>query len=65
MERLASQPVTPPPISAGLRAAWAASVVVLLLFGWGIIAWRADLMHAWPPSTRLYDAIGLTPSPAR
>lgn len=45
-----------------LRAAWVASLVVLLLFGWGVIAWRADLMRVWPASTRLYDAIGLPPA---
>ncbi len=60
MDRLATQPAPLPTRDPRLRAAWAASIVVLLLFGWGAIAWRADLMHAWPPSTRLYDAIGLT-----
>jgi len=67
MERVASQPAAVPHASFGLRAAWAASLVVVLLFGWGVIAWRTDLMRAWPPSTRLYDAIGLAPAtpPAR
>jgi predicted Zn finger-like uncharacterized protein len=67
MERLASQPPPLPRASLGLRAAWAASFVVLLLFGWGVVAWRADLMQAWPPSTRLFDALGLPPAtpPAR
>jgi predicted Zn finger-like uncharacterized protein len=62
MERLASQPAALPRAITGLRAAWAASFFVLLLFGWGIVAWRADLMRAWPPSARLYDAIGLGPA---
>ncbi len=67
MERLASHPAPLPRTSVGLRAAWAASLVVLLLFGWGVVAWRSDLMRAWPPSTRLYDALGLAPAtpPAR
>jgi predicted Zn finger-like uncharacterized protein len=62
MERLASQPAQLPGVAFGLRAAWAASLVVLLLFGWGLITWRTGLMHAWPPSIRLYDAIGLAPA---
>lgn len=61
MDRLATQPAPLPTGNPGLRTAWAASVVVLLLFGWVAVAWRADLMHAWPPSTRLYAAIGLGP----
>jgi predicted Zn finger-like uncharacterized protein len=62
MERLASQPAPLPQASLGLRAAWTASLVVVLLFGWGVIALRTDLMRAWPPSTRLYEAIGLVPA---
>jgi predicted Zn finger-like uncharacterized protein len=67
MDRLASQPAALPNANVRLRAAWAASIAVLLLCGLGAIAWRADLMRAWPPSTRLYDAIGLAPAapPAR
>jgi hypothetical protein len=38
------------------------SLVALLLFGCGLIAWRTDLMRAWPPSARLYDAVGLAPA---
>jgi predicted Zn finger-like uncharacterized protein len=63
MDRLASHPAPLPRASPLLRAAWAASLVVLLLCCWGMIAWRADVMHAWPASTRLYDAIGLAPNP--
>lgn len=59
MDRLAGHPASLPRASLRLRAAWAASLIVLLLFLWGIVAWRADLMRAWPPSTRLYDALGL------
>jgi predicted Zn finger-like uncharacterized protein len=63
MERLASRPPPLPQPSPALRAAWAASLVVVVLCGWGVIALRADLMRAWPPSTRLYEAIGLLPAP--
>jgi hypothetical protein len=59
MDRLASHPASFPQAPLGLRAAWAASLVVLLLLGWGMIAWRAEVMRSWPPSTRLYEAIGL------
>jgi predicted Zn finger-like uncharacterized protein len=67
MDRLASHPAALPRTDVRLRAAWAASIAVLLLCGLGVIVWRADLMRAWPPSTRLYDAIGLAPAapPAR
>jgi predicted Zn finger-like uncharacterized protein len=61
MDRLASHPAALPLGNAGLRAAWAASIVVLVLLGLGFVTWRGDLMRAWPPSTRLYDAIGLAP----
>ncbi len=62
MERLASHPAPLPRTGAALRVAWAASLVVVLALGWGIIAWRADLMRVWPPSARLYDALGLGPA---
>ena len=42
-----------------VRAAWAASVVLLLALAWGAYAWRGEIMHAWPPSERLYAALGL------
>jgi predicted Zn finger-like uncharacterized protein len=63
MDRLASQPAAVPRASNGLRVAWAASLLVLLLFVGGMLIWRAGVMRAWPPSTRLYDAIGLAPAP--
>jgi hypothetical protein len=65
MDRLASESVPLERSSNALRAAWAVSLVVLLGLGWGVGYWRADLMRLWPPSTRLYDFIGLAPSPGR
>jgi predicted Zn finger-like uncharacterized protein len=41
------------------RAGWAASLVLLLGLAWAAYAWRASIMHAWPPSGRLYIAFGL------
>jgi predicted Zn finger-like uncharacterized protein len=42
-----------------LRVAWAASVVAVLLLVTGAVAGRAGIMQAWPPSIRLYAALGL------
>jgi predicted Zn finger-like uncharacterized protein len=58
------RPPAPRPLPArrnmALRIAWAASVVVVLLLGWGAYAERTVIMQAWPPSIRLYTALGLT-----
>jgi hypothetical protein len=43
-----------------LRVAWAASVVIVLLLGWGAVAERTMIMQIWPPSIRLFAALGLT-----
>lgn len=67
--RAVSAPVaTPrvdPPIApsrrstTAIRLAWVVSVLVLVLAGWGAVAWRTEAMHAWPPSQRVYSALGL------
>lgn len=44
-----------------LRLAWAASVLILVLLAWAAYGWRAEIMHAWPASERLYGALGLLP----
>jgi len=46
--------------NVALRAAWVASVVVVLLLGWGAYAERTMIMQIWPPSVRLYAALGLS-----
>ncbi len=43
--------------------AWAGSLALLGLLVWAGIAWRAGIMHAWPPSERLYAALGLLRGP--
>ena len=43
----------------GLAVAWAASVSLLLLLAAAAVHWRTDVMAAWPPSERLYAALGL------
>ncbi|MBN9561411.1 MAG: zinc-ribbon domain-containing protein [Alphaproteobacteria bacterium] len=45
-----------------LRLAWGASVLILVLLAWAAYGWRAEIMHAWPASERLYAALGLLPA---
>jgi len=59
-----------PPATARIRRpappillAWAASLALLGFLVWAGIAWRAGIMHAWPPSERLYAALGLLRGP--
>ena len=46
-----------------LRLAWAGSVVALLLLGWAAYAERTPIMQVWPPSIRVYAALGLIAQP--
>jgi predicted Zn finger-like uncharacterized protein len=39
--------------------AWVLSVVVLLAFIGGVVVFRGAVMKVWPPSERLYAALGL------
>jgi predicted Zn finger-like uncharacterized protein len=45
--------------SRGLRAAWAASIALLLGGGLAAIIKRDAVMEAWPPAARLFAALGL------
>jgi len=60
IRRTLSAPPPERPRSVAPRLAWAASIVAVLLLGWGAYAGRSAIMHAWPPSIRLYAALGLT-----
>lgn len=42
-----------------LMAGWAASILLLAALLWAGVAWRGNIMRAWPPSERLYTALGL------
>jgi predicted Zn finger-like uncharacterized protein len=62
------EPVAAPETSAevpqgaslrGLRAAWAASIALLLGAGLAAIIKRDAVMEAWPPAARLFAALGL------
>jgi predicted Zn finger-like uncharacterized protein len=61
-ERIAT---APPPARAGARGsggvalAWILSLAILLAAAAALYAWRVPVMAAWPPSIRLYAALGL------
>jgi len=61
MERLV-RPVEPPRRTPWVGLAWVSSLIVVAALAWGAVTWRADVMHAWPPSTRAYAALGLAPT---
>ena len=42
-----------------LIASWAVSIAAVAGLVWAAVAWRGDVMNAWPPSERLYMALGL------
>lgn len=42
-------------------AAWAASVLLLVGLVVAAVQFRADIMHGWPPSQRLYAVFGAGP----
>ena len=47
-----------------LRVAWIATVLALLLLAAAAYVWRVELMHAWPASQRLYNALGIAQTPS-
>jgi predicted Zn finger-like uncharacterized protein len=49
----------PPRAGAAAMVAWGVSLAVLLALGVAAVQWRAELMAAWPPSERLFAALGL------
>jgi predicted Zn finger-like uncharacterized protein len=56
--RISAPPQMQP--GAALRVAWVVSALALLAVGWGAYAQRTTIMQAWPPSIRLYAALGLS-----
>lgn len=38
---------------------WVASLLLLAAAGWAGVRYRQEIMRAWPPSVRLYLALGL------
>ena len=39
---------------------WALSLALLGMIGWSAIHWRTQIQATWPPSERLYAALGLS-----
>ena len=59
IDRLMAAPKPRPRASMALRLAWLGSLVLVILLIGAAYAWRAEVMAAWPPSVRLYAALGL------
>ena len=51
-------PIAPPRRRGGLIAAWIASLVLLAALAAGAWVERASVMQAWPPSARVFRALG-------
>jgi len=49
----------PRSLAAAALIGWVATVVLLAVAGWGAYAYREAVIAAWPPSERLYLALGL------
>lgn len=43
----------------GALIGWALSLLLLIALAIAAVAWRTDVMAAWPPSQRVYGALGL------
>ena len=48
-----------PPGQVALVRAWAASLAILACGAVALVAFRSQLMTAWPPATRFFAALGL------
>jgi hypothetical protein len=45
--------------TAVVATLWVLSLAILGGLGWGFVAYRQPIIQAWPPSARLYAALGL------
>lgn len=59
MEPLAHEESRPARGGARAVVAWVLSVLVLVGLGAAAVQWRTQVMAAWPPSQRVYVALGL------
>ncbi len=66
-----ARPVARPPGRGGAATAataawigWALTIIVLIGLAGAAVAWRGAVMAGWPPSARVYGALGLSaPAP--
>jgi len=65
-EREGARPLEPVPAPKRARSGWApaligwlATIVILAGAGWAAYTYRDAVMLTWPPSMRVYDALGL------
>jgi predicted Zn finger-like uncharacterized protein len=58
MDKLAAHPASPQS-RLRLRLAWAASLLLIVLAAWSAYSWRSQIVTAWPPSARVYAALGM------
>ncbi len=61
--KLAGPAVHAPPGRLALPLAWGGSLALLAAVAAAAVVWREPVMQAWPPSIRVYDALGLTAHP--
>lgn len=62
---VSAAPLTPRPPAPprGLGLAWAASVLVVVAGLGAAVVWRDQIAQVWPPSLRVYVALGLAHNP--
>lgn len=51
--------IGPAPRPRGAILAWLVTLLVLVALLWAAFVYRDQVMHAWPPSARLYALLGL------
>jgi predicted Zn finger-like uncharacterized protein len=60
-DKAAGEPAARRRMASAAMIGWVATVLVLGAGAWGAYAYRDAVMQAWPPSERVYLALGLTP----